>query len=153
MTARFMRLAALLLCFAVGLWAADPWLGTWKLNVAKSKFSPGPPPKSRVRTFEMAGDQLKSTVENVNAEGQTGRTVWIGKKDGKEYPVEGPPMKVTFSVRQISPTAQEWVAKREGKPAYTSRLVLSKDGRTITQTVKGTQDGKPFENISVHEKQ
>ena len=57
MTARFMKLAALLLCFAVGLWAADPWIGTWKLNVAKSKFSPGPPPQSRIRTVEKVGDQ------------------------------------------------------------------------------------------------
>lgn len=153
MKTRIIKLAALLLCLAVGVWAADPWLGTWTLNVAKSKFNPGPPPKSRVRTVEMIGDQVKTTTVTVNAEGQTTKTVWIGKKDGKEYPVEGSQSKLMVSVRKISPTVEESVARVDGKPYYTSRAVLSKDGRTVTTTVKGqSRDGKPFENINILEK-
>ncbi len=42
--------------------AADPASGTWELNLAKSKFSPGPPPKSLTRTFEATGADVKYTA-------------------------------------------------------------------------------------------
>src|SRR5512138_25516 len=68
--------------------AADPNMGTWKLNEAKSKISPGSP-KNNTVVYESAGDQVKITVDGVDAKGQPLHHVWTGKFDGKDYPVTG----------------------------------------------------------------
>ena len=155
MTTKLMKLAALLLCLTVALWAADPCLGTWKLNVAKSKFDPGPPPRSWVATTETVGDQQKRTGERVMATGEKISTTWIGKPDGKEYPLQGgPPPSITLAVRGLSPTVQEQVYKTDGKFTITGRGVLSKDGKSATWRVKGTNtEGKPVTGTYVFEKQ
>ena len=155
MTARLMKLAALLLCLTVAMWATDPWLGTWKLNVAKSKFDPGLPAKSSSHTIEMVGDQQKFTTEWLWATGEKEKGTWIGKPDGKDYPLQnGPNAGATRAVRVLSPTVQEHVWKVNGKVSLTARRVLSKDGKIITGTVKGTTaQGKSFTNTYVFEKQ
>src|SRR5687767_12111337 len=71
--------------------AADPAVGTWKLNVAKSKYSPGPAPKSATMTYEASGDGVKRTGQTVSADGQTNSFSYTAQYDGKEYPVSGNP--------------------------------------------------------------
>ena len=154
MTTRLMKLAALLLCLTVAMWAADPWLGTWKVNVAKSKFSPGPPPKSRIQTVEVVGDQIRSTTESVAADGQTSKSVWIGKYDGKPYPVEAATSGYTAAIKRMGTNIQEMTVTLNGKPASTSRSTLSKNGKTINRVVKGVSTkGEKVHNVTVWEKQ
>jgi len=76
----------LTLCFA----ADNPHLGTWKLNEAKSKLSPGLPKNTTV-TYEAVGDQIKATVDGVDGKGNPTHNEWTGKFDGKDYPVTGDP--------------------------------------------------------------
>ena len=71
------------------LWAADPFVGTWKLNLAKSKYSPGPPPKNLTVTYEATENGIKATTEGVNAEGKPVATTYTGTYDGKDTPVTG----------------------------------------------------------------
>jgi hypothetical protein len=49
--------------------SADPFVGTWRLNVAKSKYTPGPIPKSVTSTYEPAGKGDKVSVRNEPASG------------------------------------------------------------------------------------
>jgi hypothetical protein len=76
---------------AAGLMLAksDPIIGTWKLNLAKSKFDPGPPPKSQMRTYEAQGNGVKLSVEGTAADGSTVAYGYTASYDGKDYPITG----------------------------------------------------------------
>ena len=69
--------------------STNQWVGTWKLNIAKSKYDPGPPPTSSTATYDMVNGVLRLTVENVNAKGEKSRSVTLVTFDGKEQPVTG----------------------------------------------------------------
>ena len=79
-------------CFLGGAlcFAADPLIGTWKLNEAKSKFTPGTT-KNTMVVYEAAGDQVKVTSNGVDAKGKSTHYQWTGRFDGKNYPVTGDP--------------------------------------------------------------
>src|SRR5437870_11676462 len=72
-------------------WAqgTDPWIGTWRLNLAKSTFSPGPPPKSNTLKIEaVSGGAQKHTFDGVNSQGQPTHSERVGKFDGADVPVQ-----------------------------------------------------------------
>ena len=75
---------------AAGAVAADPNLGTWKLNAAKSKIAPGTPKNDTV-VYEAVGDNVKVTVDGTDGAGKPAHNEWTGKFDGKNYPVTGDP--------------------------------------------------------------
>jgi hypothetical protein len=82
----------LAVCF-VGLtlcYAQDANMGTWKLNEAKSKIGAGSAKNTTV-VYEAAGDNVKVTVDGVDADGKPAHSEWTGKFDGKDYPVIGDP--------------------------------------------------------------
>ncbi len=112
-----------------GTTAADPFIGTWKMNPAKSRSS-GPLPMS-ITTIETD----KGVVHDwVGADGKTGHFSWAGKKDGKDYPVVGNPDIDTSSVKMTSPNTLEYMFKKAGKEVGKGRVVVSKDGMTYTDT-------------------
>ena len=77
--------------------AEDPQAGTWNLNVAKSKYSPGPATKSGTASLEAWGDDgVKVTADGVNADGQTTHVEFQAKYDGKDYPITGVPTPTPF---------------------------------------------------------
>jgi hypothetical protein len=142
------------LSVALGLAAADPAIGTWKLNVAKSKYSPGPAPKSATITYEVSGDGVKRTGETVTADGQTTSFSYTAQYDGKEYPVTGNPNADTIVLKRINDYTSESTLKKGGKFSATARRVVSKDGKTLTLTLKGTNaQGQKVNNVLVYEKQ
>ena len=131
--------------------------GTWKLNLEKSKFDPGPPPRSDTRTYEDAGGGLvKSTHTTVSADGKESLTIYAAKFDGREYPVEtkgsSTPGSIAFHV--VDAYSESFVLKRGGKVATTGNTMVSKDGKTLTITTRspGAQ-GRESNNINVYEKQ
>src|ERR1700693_78 len=91
-----MLFVGLVMCFA-----ANPSLGTWKLNEAKSKLSPGLP-KNLTVTYEAVGDKIKGTVDGVDGQGKPTHNEWTGKFDGKDYPVTGDPNSETRAIKQIA---------------------------------------------------
>jgi hypothetical protein len=137
----------------------DPWVGTWKLNLAKSKFNPGPPPKSLTYRVEpVAGGGQKHTFDGVNAEGQTIHSERVAKFDGSETPVQAvaPPPKTvgTNAFRRLDDHSFEVIAKADGKVMTTNRVVVSRDVKTmtVTQTGKDPQD-RTVSNVIILEKQ
>jgi hypothetical protein len=134
--------------------AADNQVGTWKLNVAKSKYSPGPAPKEGILTIESQADGLKFTIHGTDAEGKTVHMEFSPKYDGKDYPATGMPGADSISLRKIDDYAIETVSKKGGKPLMTTRSVVSTDGKTRTATQEGTNaKGERVNNTIVYEKQ
>jgi hypothetical protein len=134
--------------------ADDKQVGTWKMNVAKSKFSPGPAPKERTLTIESQTDGLKFTIHGTNAEGNAVHMEVSPKYDGKDYPATGMPNADTISMKKIDDYTIEAVGKKGGKPMVTTKSVVSKDGKTLTSTQTGTNaKGEAVNNTIVYEKQ
>ena len=131
----------------------DPRMGTWKLNVEKSKFSPGPAPKSLTITFEPAGKGVKLTTSAVNADGSTAATEYTANYDGKDYPLKGSPTADMMSMKRIDSRTVLRTDKKDGKVVATLKGVVAKNGKTYTVTVKGkTPKGEPVNNTLVFEK-
>lgn len=130
----------------------DPQIGTWKLNEAKSKFAG----KTRNQTvvYEVAGDQIKVTVDGVDENGGATHNEWTGKFDGKDYPVTGDAGSDTRAYRMIDKHTLELTNKKGGKTTVTGRIVVSHDGksRTVTTTATDAQ-GKKITNVAVYDKQ
>src|SRR5258706_1475504 len=95
--------------------ADSPQMGTWKLNEAKSKFSPGAPKNTTV-VYEAAGDSVKVTVDGVDADGKPSHNEWTGKFDGKDYPLTGDPAADSRSYKKIDARTMELTNKKGGKP-------------------------------------
>jgi len=133
--------------------ADSPQLGTWKLNEAKSKIPAGSPKNSTV-VYEAAGDQIKVTVDGVDAQGQPAHSEWTGKFDGKDYPVTGDPTSDTRSYRQINSRTLSLTAKKGGKVTLTGRIVVSANGKSRTVTTNSTNaNGKKVTVVAVYDKQ
>jgi hypothetical protein len=136
------------MCFAQNL-----NIGTWKLNEAKSKLSAGLPKNTTV-TYEIAGDKVKSTVDGVDPQGNPTHTVWIGKFDGKDYPVTGDPTSDTRALKQIDAHTLELTSKKAGKITITGKIVIAADGKSRTLTASGTDSmGMKIEGMSFYDKQ
>jgi hypothetical protein len=129
-------------------------LGTWKLNVEKSKFSPGPAPKSITTKFEPAGKAVKWIAERVGTDGKTAVSEYTANYDGKDYPLKGSPAADAVSLRRIDALTSERVNKKEGKVVSTERRVIARDGKSYTTMVKGTTaKGEPIDILMVFDKQ
>lgn len=129
-------------------------MGTWKLNVEKSKYSPGPAPKSTIVTFEPAGKGVKVTVQSVSAAGATTAYEFTANYDGKDVPIKGSPAADTVSLKRIDARSTTRTDKKGGKVVLTIKRVVAKDGKTFTATAKGTTPkGEPMNNVLVFEKQ
>jgi hypothetical protein len=134
--------------------AADNSLGTWKLNVEKSKFSPSAPVKNLTATREASEDGVKVTTTGERADGTPINGSYTAKYDGKEYPVTGAPYD-SIAIKQVNANTFTTVQKNSGtKYSTTTRAVISKDGKTMTVRVRGTgADGSRISNTMVYDKQ
>jgi hypothetical protein len=132
----------------------DPRIGTWKLNVAKSKYSPGPPPQSQTLKIEPSGQGEKVTSEVVNADGTNTTTQYTANFDGKDSPLTGSPIADMVSLKRIDARTTERTDKKGGTVAQTIKRVVSADGKTMNVTVKGKNaQGQEVSNVVVFEKQ
>ncbi len=143
--------------FAAGQLKADdnPYLGTWKLNAAKSKAENTTVPKSMTRTVTAAGAMVKYVFEGVGQDGAALNYSFTIAYDGKDYPVTGTGMPGgadTISIKRTGSKATA-VLKKGGKEVGTSTSDVSADGKTTTLTASGkTADGKMVSSVSVYEK-
>jgi hypothetical protein len=133
--------------------ADDANLGTWKLNEAKSKFSPGAPKNTSV-VYEAAGDNVKVTVDGVGADGKPSHNEWTGKFDGKDYPLTGDPAADTRSYKKIGARTLELTNKMGGKVVVSGKIIISADGKSRTVSISGTDaSGKKMTSTAVYDKQ
>ena len=134
--------------------AAKNMVGTWKLDLAKSKYHPGPTPKSQVATLEAAEGGMKVVSDRVEADSKTTHFEWTAKFDGKDYPVKGDPGRDAVSVKKVDDYTLDITNKKGGKATTTIHAVYAKDGKSRTETVTGTDaEGKKIENVTQWTKQ
>jgi hypothetical protein len=137
----------------LGAQAPKGLTGTWKLDAAKSKFSPGPAPKSMTVTYSPAGDGVKIVVDLVPADGAAQHWEMSGTYDGKESPITGNPNADVVVMKKIDDTHGESTFKKGGKVTSVNTRTLSADGKTLTVVSKGTTiDGKPRSDTQVFSK-
>jgi hypothetical protein len=142
-------------CFLAGAacLAADPQMGTWKLNEAKSKITPGTLKNTHVVYSSMLG-QVKIKSDGIDGSGKSVHVEWSGKFDGKDYPVIGDPNSDGRSYTKVNDRTLTTTNKKNGEVTVTGRIVVSPDGRRRTVIVNGTTSkSKTFKNVAVYDKQ
>ena len=133
--------------------AQNPHMGTWKLNEAKSKFSPGASKNTTV-VYEAAGDSVKVTVDGVDGDGNPTHNEWTGKFDGKSYPVTGDATSDMRSYRKVNNRTLALTGKKGGKVTLNGRITVSANGKTRTVTTTTTNSkGKKVSTRAVYDKQ
>jgi hypothetical protein len=148
------RLTIGIVITAVGAFAADNSLGTWKLNMEKSKFTHSAPVKSLTSVREASEGGVKVTTTGERADGTSINASYTARYDGKSYPVTGAPYD-SIAVTQVNPnkfTAEQ----KDSKTKYSTRvrMAISKDGKTMTSQVKGTNaEGAAVAYTMMYDKQ
>ena len=133
--------------------AADAVVGSWKLNVEKSKFS-GAAPKSAARVYAESADGITLDQKIVGADGKEMSMHTTLKYDGKDYPVTGNPDGDSVSGKVINARTTNFKIKKSGKMVGSVHRVVSADGKTLTVHNKGTHtDGKAYDDTLVFDKQ
>jgi hypothetical protein len=138
-----------------GLAQSNPLIGTWKLNLAKSKYSPGPPPRSNTATWEAVGQGFRATAEGIDAQGKPTKTdSGVVFFDGKSYPRTGNPAYDASSYKQVNASTFEFTRTKAGKVVEVNTTVLSADGKSRTNTQTGVDEkGQQINNVYVYDKQ
>jgi hypothetical protein len=133
----------------------EPIVGTWRLDVAKSTYKPGPAPKSTTIVVTTAGKVMKVTVDAVNADGSPLKWGFSTVRDGKEEaPVTGNPMFETVTASRESANAGTNVYKRGGKVVMTTKIAITADGNSMTVTTAGTDlKGQAVNNVAQYTRQ
>lgn len=146
-----MALALSLVAAAAGL-AANPQMGTWKLNEAKSKLVPGMGKNTTV-VYTEQGDKINVTVDGVDKNGKPTHSVWVGKWDGKAYPTKGNLSWTAAAYKVVNDRTNAITTMKDGKVVWTGRITVSADGKSRTVTLNGTgADGKKFSGKAVYDK-
>jgi hypothetical protein len=132
----------------------DPVMGTWHLIVEKSRYVPGPAPKSQTRTYETHPDGLKATIKTTNRDGTSATVQFIAKYDMVEYPVTGNPDADMITLKKVDKYTADAVLMHAGKEYGSARRVISEDGKQMTITFQGRDSqGRPVKNVGVYEKE
>ena len=154
MQARLPTLVLVIAAVAATLWSAEEaFIGTWKLNLAKSNVV-GPVPRSRTMKIEPAGSGIKVTVDEIGAQGKPNSRSYIANFDGKEVRNPIPPDRDTIAWKRVDARTWETTSKQAGKVTATSKRVLSPDGKVFTLTTTSwNAKGQPVVAVMVYEKQ
>lgn len=134
-----------------GITADDPLLGTWRLNVSRSKYKPGPPPKSQTRIYEKHPFGIRATVRTVNADGRSTTVQSVYDYDKQEHPVTGSEEVDAIVVTRINNYTHAATLSHAGHEIGTFQRVISKDGKQMTVTLK--RQNPEADNVEIYEKE
>jgi hypothetical protein len=138
----------------LGFAQSVPWLGTWQLNLAKSKYDSGPPPRSQTLNIAQDGQNVRDTVQMIDAQGNVSTRVVMHVYDGQPHPATGFPDFDATVLTQVD--ANSLIASRlkAGKLVQVGTFVMSQNGKTVTVSITGINvNGQPVRSISVYDKQ
>jgi hypothetical protein len=130
--------------------------GLWQLNVAKSKYSPGPAPKSQTLNIQGEGQNRKLTAVGINAAGNAAQVVVFSElvEDGKPHPVTGLAVADANTYTRVDAHTIKVTRLRDGKVVQTATWVVSQDGKILTANLTGTDaNGREVNNVTLYEKQ
>jgi hypothetical protein len=133
----------------------SPLMGSWKLDLTKSKYTPGVAPRSQTNTYEPDGQNIKATTRSINAQGNATTTVFMHIYDGQPHPTTGSPVFDASTYLRLNGNTIIFSRSKVGKLVSTGTNVVSADGKTMTVTTTGILDanGLTGTNIGVYDKQ
>jgi hypothetical protein len=147
-------IAVALAVVVLGGTASAQTAGSWKLNIAKSQYIQGQAPKSTTLVYEVAGEGIKVTVDQMPFDGPAIHYAYTANYDGKDVPVAGNPNADMAARTRVSATTTSLVNKKGGQILSTMTLADSTDGKTLTITTTGKDaTGKTIDSVAVYEKQ
>ena len=129
-------------------------MGTWVLNLAKSKYSsPDRAPKSQTRTYSQSAEGTTFTLETVTADGSSATQKSTFKYDGKSYPFTGTPLYDSLTLKQVDARTVKSSQWKDGKETGETTRTLSADGKMLTVTTTGKDaKGMPYKDEGVYDK-
>jgi len=134
--------------------AANPHLGTWKLNENKSKFPAGAAKNTTVTYTPAKGDMIKCTADGMDKDGKPIQWTWVGKFDGHAYEIKGSPSFDTLAYTPINDRTNKTTATKDGKVVMTGTITVAKDGKSREVTLTGTDaKGKKFTETTYYDKE
>ena len=134
--------------------ADDPVAGTWKINIAKSKYIPGPAPQSGTVVIKVENNTESYEADTVDASGSTSHASFSAKFDGTDSPVTGNPDGDTIAIKRLSPTHLTATLKKGGAVTETVHIVIAADGKSRTVTFTGKNGkGEKVHNVIFYDKQ
>ena len=137
---------------AAACFAANPQIGTWKFNEAKSKMPAGMGKNTTVVYAEQK-DKIKVTVDGVDKDGKPTHSVWVGKFDGKAYPVKGNLPYNSVAYKMVNDRTNDITTWKDGKVVWSGRIEVAKDGKSRTVTINATDEkGKKVKGKAVYDK-
>jgi len=140
--------------FASAADAPDPVVGTWVLNLAKSKFTPGPAPKSQTRSYTQDADGISLTVSGVAADGSGISQESTFKYDGKAYVFSGSADFDALVLKRVNGSTVKATLMKAGKHVGETTRTIAAHGKVLTLSTKGTDaKGVHYESLSVFDKQ
>jgi len=144
--------ALMLLHTAADCFAADPHIGTWRFNEARSKMHAGVT-KNNTITYSEEGDRIKATADGTDSDGKSNHSVWVGKFDGKVYPVTGNPHHNAERYSVINDHTAAIEGLQDGKMVWWGTITISKDGKTRTATLHSHDtNGKKYTVKKVYDR-
>ena len=153
MKTRIAVVAVALSVMAAVCFAANPHIGSWKLNEAKSKVPAGMGKNTTV-VYAEQGDKIKVTVDGVDKDGKPAHSVWVGKFDGKAYPVKGNLSYNSVAYRVVNDRTNDITTWKDGKMVWSGKITVAADGKSRTVTLHGTDaNGKKFSGKAVYDKE
>ena len=133
--------------------AADPWIGTWKLDASRSGRTPGAGRNTTV-VYALVGEEVKVVTEGVDGTGRPTRTEWTGKLDGRDYPTKGDDTADVRSYRKVDARTLAFTGKKGGVVTISGRIVVSPDGKSRTVTATAIDpNGNPVTTTAVFSRQ
>ena len=126
-------------------------IGSWRLNVAKSKYSPGPPLRSETRVYTKGAEGVKGVVSRVYGDGRTEQFEYMANF-GKDLMVTGIPEYDSVTLRKIDELISDAVLSHAGTVYGVARRVISADGKAMTITFDRKSSETPVHNVAVYDK-
>jgi hypothetical protein len=132
----------------------DPIIGTWKLNRAKSKYIPGPAPRSQTRIYKLTPEGISVRIETVGPDGKERPPIEFPERyDGKDYPATGSTIADALALTRINNYLAEATLKHAGMVVATTRRIITDNGKTLMLIYKETDQEHPVDNIIVYDRQ
>ncbi len=146
-------LTAITFCTLLAAAQPDPVLGVWKLNLARSRFNPGPAPRSQTRTYRQTPNGIQVTIRSVGINGTPTTIEFPEKYDGKDYAVQGSDIADALAMVRINDYMAEATMKHGGTLVATARRLITDEGKTLVISFKEVSSEHPVDNELVYDKQ
>ena len=152
---RFLLVAAVLWFAATAAtFAANPQLGTWKLNESKSQFAPNSTKNHTVTYAEVEGGMIMLTVDGTAWDGKSIHWTWTGKFDGKPYKVEGSSVVDSIATEPVNSRTNSTTGMKDGKVVFTGTIKVAKDGKSrMVKTTLSDANGSKHADKAYYDKQ